>query len=281
MHYWGPLASAKSSDWIADATAALITDSYRQPDLCFTYLPVLDYDLQRHGPDSAKAHKALETLFAELEVLMEACRNCHFDMLVYGDYAISPVTNGAVFPNRALSQAGLFTCREVKGMHYPDYYSSGAFAVADHEIAHVYVKDLQAEKKAVEVLDKLEGVGEILDRQKQAYAGISHERSGDLVLVAEDGYWFSYPWWEKERQAPEYASHVDIHNKPGYHPCELFFGWPPFSVSRDTGKIKGSHGKVGKGRQTCWASTCSFPNQPASLMELSSAVRNWLEETDA
>jgi hypothetical protein len=96
--------------------------------------------------------------------------------------------------------------------------------------------------------------------------------------VAKEGTWFAYPWWMEKRQAPDYASHIDIHNKPGYDPCELFFGWPPPSVSQDTRRIRGSHGRAGKARQTVWASTFPLANQPATLLELAARVKEWLDE---
>ena len=104
---------------------------------------------------------------------------------------------------------------------------------------------------------------------------VNHANSGELLLVAADGRWFAYPWWEARREAPDYAGHVDIHNKPGYDPCELFFGWPPMSVSRNTSRIRGSHGKVGSGREAAWCSTLPLP-PAANLIDLAATVRDWL-----
>jgi predicted AlkP superfamily pyrophosphatase or phosphodiesterase len=276
MHYWGPLASAKSSDWIASATAALLQDK-DAPDLCFTYLPVLDYDLQRFGPDSEKAKKALAALQGELTEILISARENNYDVLVFGDYAIRSAGEGAVLPNLALKNKGFLQCRNIKGALYPDLYASSAFAVVDHEIAHVYVKNRDQIVEVRDVLRHLQGVGDVLDGEGQIKEGVAHTRSGELVLVADDGYWFAYPWWNDKKQAPDYAGHVDIHNKPGYDPCELFFGWPPMSVSQNTDKIKGTHGRTGDKRLSCWASTCSFETEPSSLLELALTVRSYLE----
>jgi len=276
MHYWGPMASAKCSDWIAAGTAALIADADVAPDLCLTYLPALDYDLQRFGPDSEKARAAFKSFLAELDQLYSTAVANGYDVLIFGDYAIGAIAKGAVLPNAALREAGLFTTRNIEGLLYPDFHSSRAFAVVDHEVAHVYGQDYASLDAAADVLRKLSGVGDMLDAGKQEEAGISHERSGELILTAADGYWFAYPWWTNEREAPDYASHVDIHNKPGYDPCELFFGWPPLSVSRNTAKIRGSHGRLGKDRLACWATTCKFDKDPGTLIELAEVVRRWL-----
>ena len=125
----------------------------------------------------------------------------------------------------------------------------------------------------------LPGISEILDVKQQADIHLHHKNSGELVIIAEPGKWIAYPWWTDKKEAPDFAGHVDIHNKPGYDPCELFFGWPPGSVSQNTDRIHGSHGRVGPGRDVTWASTLSLAGKPADLIELAAAVRNWLDGT--
>ena len=276
--YWGPLASAKSSRWIAHATAALLGDADHAPDLCLTYLPALDYDLQRHGPDSAQARQALDELFAELTELSAASTRYGYEMLVFGDYAIGKVAGGAVFPNRLLRAAGLLAARDVNGRLYLDPHQGRAFAVVDHEVAHVYLRAESDRARVAELLTAAPGVGQVLGREEQAALGVAHARSGDLVLVAAPGHWCAYPWWLTDGEAPDYAGHVDIHNKPGYDPCELFFGWPPMSVSRDTARIRGSHGRTGPDRKAAWAATCDLGREPRTLADLAEAVRTWLGE---
>jgi predicted AlkP superfamily pyrophosphatase or phosphodiesterase len=277
MHYWGPLASRKSSDWIVAATKEVMAMPDAAPDVLFSYLPHLDYDLQRRGPDSPEADKALDVLYAHLEELCRAAESCGYDYLFFGDYEMEAVTGGAVFPNRALRDAGLFSVRRVKNMAYPDFFSSGAFAVVDHSIAHIHVKDEKSAARAKDVLAGLPGVEEVMDRARQEQSGIHHARSGALVLVAKKGSWFAYPWWTEKREAPDFATHVDIHNKPGYDPCELFFGWPPPSVSMDTGKIRGTHGRAGPDASVAWATSCRFDAEPATILDLSRAARDWLD----
>jgi predicted AlkP superfamily pyrophosphatase or phosphodiesterase len=210
--------------------------------------------------------------------LCDAARAHGYEVLFFGDYAITTVEEGAVFPNGALRNAGLFLTQDVKGMAYPDFFSSKAFAMVDHELAHVYVPDRGSLERAREVVSDIRGVAEVLDREAQQAWGIAHPNSGDLVMVAEDGYWFAYPWWGDKAEAPDFASHVDIHNKPGFDPCELFFGWPPGSVSMDTTKVGGSHGRIGPGREVAWATTCSLGANPVNLIELSQAVSSWLND---
>lgn len=275
-HYWGPLAGAKAGDWVAAATAALLTDGRDAPDLCLTYLPTLDYDLQRHGPDHPKAAAALKALAAQLDVVTSAAKETGFDVLVFGDYAIGRAER-AVLPNLALRRAGLMATREVRGMLYPDLHAGRAFAMVDHEAAHVCCFDPTAVDDARETLAALDGVDRVLDRDAQAAVGLNHPNAGELVLLARPGCWLAYPWWERRGEAPDYAGHVDIHNKPGFDPCELRFGWPPGSVSRDTGKVRGSHGLTEPGREIAWASTFDLPGEPAALIDLAGAVRRRLD----
>lgn len=275
MNYWGPLANHKSSDWIVDAIVTVMGTPDVAPDLLLTYIPHLDYDLQRHGPDSDQAKKALDVVLGYLTRLKAACADFGYDWIFVGDYAIEPVKRGAIFPNRALREAELFHVRDIRDMAYTDFFTSRAFAVVDHQTANVYCRDAASIEAARAVLSKLEGVAEVLDREQQAARGLAHARSGDLVIVAENGAWFAYPWFEK-KEAPDYASHVDIHNKPGYDPCELFFGWPPGSVSFDTTKIRGSHGNVGPGFEIAWTSSLTLDPQPESFLDIARATQSWM-----
>jgi predicted AlkP superfamily pyrophosphatase or phosphodiesterase len=276
MNYWGPLANHKSSDWIVDATCAVLGMPDIAPDLLLTYIPHLDYDLQRFGPHSPAAHKALDLLLGYLTRLKAACAENGYDWLIVGDYAIEPVQRGAIFPNRALRDAGLFQVRDIRKMNYTDFFTSAAFAVVDHQIAHVYCRDAAATEQAAKVLSTLPGVAEVLTQEDQKNRGLLHPRSGQLLIVAEPGAWFAYPWFEKS-QAPDYASHVDIHNKPGYDPCELFFGWPPLSVSFDTRKIHGSHGSTEPGYEIAWSTSLPLAAQPKSALDLARLTQAWLD----
>jgi len=278
MHYWGPLASAKSSQWIASATATLMGYDDVAPEVCLVYLPALDYDLQRFGLDHARSRRAAEQVLSQLQTLLDASRRHGYQMLVFGDYAMAPVDGPVAYPNRVLAEAGLMAVRTVGGMHYPDFHSSRAFAMVDHQIAHVFVRDAADTSIVRDSLCSLPGVDRVLDAEAQQSLGMAHPRCGQLVLVAETGSWFAYPWWTDKRQAPDYAGHVDIHNKPGYDPCELFFGWPPWKVGQDPQRIRGTHGLAGPQRRVAWAST--MPLEPASpdLVGLAAAARGWMEE---
>jgi predicted AlkP superfamily pyrophosphatase or phosphodiesterase len=274
MHYWGPLASPKSSAWITEATCALLRDPQLAPDLLFSYLPHLDYDLQRHGPGSPQARKALDFTLQCIARLKSEAQARGYHWLFYGDYAISPVT-AAVFPNRRLHEAGLLKTRQIKQMLYADLFATPAFAMVDHQIAHVYTRDARATEAAREALAGLPGIERILDREEQALLGLDHPRSGDLLLIAQAGQWFAYPWWTDRKHAPDFATHVDIHNKPGYDPCELFFGWPPPSVSMDTTRIRGSHGRPGD--KVAWSTSLDFAAAPESMLDIARFTKAWLD----
>ncbi len=273
--YWGPRASVKASSWIVDATVEIMRGP--TPELLLTYLPHLDYELQRSGPDSGPAARSFDEFKALLSKLLAAARELGYRVIVFGDYAMAPVKR-SVFPNRALLDAGLMNVRNIRGMAYPDLYTSRAFAVADHQIAHVILRDAGDITAAVGLLEKLPGVSRILDREGKREAGIDHLRAGDLVLVAEPDSWFAYPWWRDRKEAPDYATHVDIHNKPGYDPCELFWGRWPFSISTDAAKVRGSHGLVGEGLSATWATDLDLGAEPASIIDLSRALKVLLDE---
>ncbi len=271
MNYWGPLASPKSSQWIADATCTLLADKNKAPNLLFTYLPALDYDLQRFGPDSPKCEKSWNATIQQLTQITAAAKQNKYDILIFGDYAITACKQGPVYPNKALLDAGLLAIRNIKGMQYIDLYASRAFAVADHEIANIYINnsaDIPASKKALESMPGIETV--IVETESAA-------SQQQLTAIVKDGYWMSYRWWDNPKQAPDYASHVDIHNKPGFDPCELFFGWPPGSITSNENRIGGTHGKAGAGREIAWASSC-IKSSPNNLIELAKELQQWLNK---
>ena len=261
MHYWGPLASVKSSDWIVEATCAVMTA--QAPDLLLTYLPHLDYDLQRYGPDDPRAIRALDFAYAHFAKLWEAAVSAGYDIVIFGDYAIERVTGAPIFPNRTLHTSGLFHERMVAGRAYPDFFASAAFAMVDHQVAHVFVLDAARRLEVHRTLELLEGVAEI------------SERNGDFLIAAQPGRWFAYPWWREQGAAPDYAGHVDIHNKPGYDPCELLWGWPPGSVSQDATRIRGTHGLAGTDRKVAWVSSLLL-GKPTSLLDLAQQIRTRL-----
>ncbi|NQT94774.1 MAG: alkaline phosphatase family protein, partial [Lentisphaerae bacterium] len=195
--YWGPFASAKSSQWIADATCHIMTQPDLAPDLCMTYLPALDYDLQRFGTDHPRSRQALSALTGQLRQIRTAAETAGYDILVFGDYAMGACDKGAVLPNRVLRQHGLLECRSVRGMLYPDIHNSRAFSVADHEVAHVYVTDPGDIEAAATLLSEVPGIERVLDRDAQGREGLGHPSSGELGLLAAEGYWLAYPGWDR------------------------------------------------------------------------------------
>lgn len=219
FQFWGPGASLDSSRWIIGATRHLLAT--RKPDLALAYVPHLDYDLQRFGPDDPRSHAAAAELDAALAPLIEDARREGRTVVVLSEYGITKADQ-PVHLNRALREAGLLEVHTQDGMEYLDPMASRAFAVADHQIAHVYVRrpeDLEATRAA---LAGVEGIGELLDDEGKKAHGIDHARAGELVAVAAPGHWFTYYYWLDDARAPDFAQLVEIHRKPGYDPVELF-----------------------------------------------------------
>ncbi|MEU0162930.1 nucleotide pyrophosphatase/phosphodiesterase family protein [Streptomyces sp. NPDC006261] len=217
--YWGPNAGLPSTRWIIDATRHVMAT--RSPDLTLAYLPHLDYDLQRFGPGDPRSHRAAAALDEALAPLLEDARRQGRTVVALSEYGITDAGR-PVDVNRALRRAGLLEVHTQDGMEYLDPGASRAFAVADHQLAHVYVRrpeDLGAVRAALEGLD---GVDLLLDEQGKKEHGLDHPRSGELVLLAEPDAWFTYYYWLDDARAPDFARHVEIHRKPGYDPAELF-----------------------------------------------------------
>jgi predicted AlkP superfamily pyrophosphatase or phosphodiesterase len=218
--FWGPRASIRASRWIAEA--ARWVEERHAPTLSLVYLPHLDYDLQRFGPDDPRIAGALGEIDAVAGGLVDHFERRGVQVVVLSEYGVTPVSR-PVFINRALREAGLLAVREELGRELLDPAESRAFAVADHQVAHVYAEEPTARRRARAIVEGLTGVEVVLDETGKTRRGLDHERAGDLVAIARPDAWFAYPYWLDDRRAPDFARTVDIHRKPGYDPAELFF----------------------------------------------------------
>ncbi|MEU0007164.1 nucleotide pyrophosphatase/phosphodiesterase family protein [Streptomyces sp. NPDC006314] len=219
FNFWGPTADLVSSKWIINATRYL--NRTRHPDLTLCYVPHLDYDLQRFGPEDPRSLKAAADLDAALGPLLDEAAAEDRTVVVLSEYGITRVSR-PVDVNRALRRAGYLEVHTQDGMEYLDTMASRAFAVADHQLAHVYVRRPEDLPGVREVLEGIDGVGELLDGKGKKEHGLDHPRSGELVAVAEPDAWFTYYYWLDDARAPDFARLVEIHRKPGYDPAELF-----------------------------------------------------------
>ena len=259
FQFWGPGANIKSTQWIADAS--MITDDLYDPTLSLIYLPHLDYCLQKFGPDFTKIHKELNEIDEVLKNLIMFYEDKGAEIILLSEYGISPVRN-PIHLNRLLREHGLLAIREERGLELLDPGASKAFVVADHQIAHVYINDPSVKDQVIELLRNVPGVERILDQKEQIDFHINNERSGDLVLMADEDSWFTYYFWLDDAKAPDYARCVDIHKKPGYDPVEMFmssklragykllrkkagFRYVMDVIPLDANLVKGSHGRTG------------------------------------
>ncbi len=242
-HYWGPMAGMKSSEWIA-ACARLVWE-WHPVDLQWTYIPQLDYDLQRHGPDAQVCVDALAEVLGVLSPLVERISADGGRLVVLSEYGMTGVSRSAA-PNVLLREAGLIELNEKREV---DYEKSGAFAMCDHQVAHVYCRDEAAVGRAEEALSGIDVVAGMYRGKDRAAVGLDCDRAGELVLFSHEDGWFEYRWWEDFDEAPEFAWVVDIHRKPGYDPLEMFADMKTRRILADqSGLIKGSHGALPSNR---------------------------------
>jgi predicted AlkP superfamily pyrophosphatase or phosphodiesterase len=192
-----------------------------RPTLSLVYLPHLDYNLQRIGPIDSRITTDLRELDAVCGDLIDSYQAAGAEVIVLSEYGIVPV-NRPVHLNRVLRQAGMIAVREELGHELLDAGASAAFAVADHQIAHVYVNDRSRLDEVRALIAATPGVAELLDEEGKRERHLDHPRSGDFVALAEPDAWFTYYFWLDDERAPDYARTVDIHRKPGFDPVELF-----------------------------------------------------------
>jgi predicted AlkP superfamily pyrophosphatase or phosphodiesterase len=219
FEFWGPRASINSTRWIAES-AKYVEERFR-PTLTFVYLPHLDYNLQRLGPDAPAIATDLAAVDRIVGDLIDFYEARDAQVIVLSEYGIVRV-NKAIHLNRALRKAGLLRVREELDLEILDPGASAAFAVADHQVAHVYVNDPSKRDKVQQILEQTAGVDAVLNGFEKEQLGIDHPRAGEFVVIAQPEAWFTYYYWLEDRRAPDFARTVDIHRKPGYDPVELF-----------------------------------------------------------
>ena len=241
--FWGPLADITSSSWISESTKYVMEN--HNPTLVLTYLPHLDYNLQRLGPDLNN-----KIIIKDLNMIDDLCGELieeafiqDRDVIIVSEYGITPVTD-AIHINKVLRSNDLLCVRNEMDRDVFDPGASRAFAVADHQLAHIYIKNKNDIKKVKEILTNIDGIDNILDYKDKIKFGLDHPRSGELVAISKADRWFSYYYWLDDKKAPDYAKTVDIHRKPGYDPVELFFD-PNLTFPKFTSFLKLIKRKLG------------------------------------
>ena len=217
--FWGPASSIESSRWIV--SSAMYVDQQYRPTLNLVYVPHLDYALQKFGPDAKEIKSELKQVDDEVGRLVDYAAGESIRVILLSEYGIAQVTR-PIHLNRVLRDAGLLTIREELGRELLDAGSSRAFAVADHQVVHVYVNEQTDVDRVRELLAACDGVAHVYRGAERAAIHLDHDRAGDLIAVADPDAWFTYYYWHDDAKAPDFARTVDIHRKPGYDPAELF-----------------------------------------------------------
>jgi predicted AlkP superfamily pyrophosphatase or phosphodiesterase len=264
FEFWGPRTTIRSTQWIAEA--AKHVDQKFNPTLSLVYLPHLDYNLQRFGSSNqALIAKDLSEVDAVCGDLISHFESHGADVVLLSEYGLTDVSR-PVHLNRVLREHGLIAVREELGLELLDCGASAAFAVADHQVAHVYVNDSSRLSEVRAILEMTSGVEAVLDQTGKVRNHIDHARSGEFVVVSQADAWFTYYYWLDDKRAPDFARTVDIHRKPGYDPVELFtdpairmlpakVGWKLLKrrlgfrtlldlIPLDASLVKGSHGRI-------------------------------------
>lgn len=218
-YFWGPASGIQSSAWIAES--AKWVEEKHWPSLSLVYLPHLDYNLQRVGLDAGHINQDLRDIDNIVGDLIRFYEHRGIRVALLSEYGITDVDR-PVHLNRIFREKGWLSIKSELGLETLDLGGSRAFAIADHQVAHVYVNDPSIMDEVRAVLEATEGVEQVLGKMEKHYNGLNHERSGDFVAVSDARSWFTYYYWLDDKLAPDFARCVDIHRKCGYDPVELF-----------------------------------------------------------
>jgi predicted AlkP superfamily pyrophosphatase or phosphodiesterase len=187
--FWGPLAGIASSEWIA-RSARWVEEKHR-PDLSLVYLPHLDYNLQRLGPDDPRLAEDCRAIDRVAGDLMDFYAQRGVRTVVLSEYGITSVRRSVAL-NRIFRAQGWLVVKDELGRELLDCGASRVFALADHQIAHVYVNEPSLLPAVRLLLERTEGVAGVLEGEGKRRAGLDHPRAGDLVAVSAEDAWFTY-----------------------------------------------------------------------------------------
>ena len=239
FQFWGPATTIASTQWIADSSKKVV-ERYA-PAITLIYLPHLDYGLQRWGPDLTQVAHDLREVDVVVGQLIDFFDQRGTQVVLLSEYGIAPVSR-PVHLNRVLREAGLLAVRVEMGRELLDAGASAAFAVADHQVAHVYVNDPRRIAEVQTLISRTPGVARVYAGEARQELHLEHPRAGELVVLAEPGAWFTYYYWLNDQAMPDFARTVDIHRKPGYDPAELFIdpaiAWPKLKIAATLAKRK-------------------------------------------
>lgn len=242
--YWGPLVSKRSSEWIEMATEYVLENE--KPNFLFTYIPHLDYSFQRNGTSYKDLKDDLRFVDELVGKLVKKVSSLGMledtQFIIFSEYGFTDV-NSDIPLNSIFRENDLVAVREIEGNEYLDLEHSNAFAMVDHQVAHIYVKENYS-NQVTKILEGIKGIDMILDNNLKQQFRINHQRSGDLIAISNKDKWFSYYWWFDQLKAPSFSRRVDIHRKPGYDPVELFFDPSTKSIPLNGKLVKGSHGRL-------------------------------------
>jgi predicted AlkP superfamily pyrophosphatase or phosphodiesterase len=242
--YWGPFASFKSTEWISKSVEYTL-EKYK-PNLLFAYFPQLDYSSQKFGKNSTEVKVDLEKIDEVVSSIIKKTKKLGIfeetEFIVFSEYGFNDVNDG-ISINKLLREKGYLAIRTIKNKEYIDFEYSKAFAMVDHQIANIYIKNPEDKNFVKEILEEVKGIEKICDDKEKRELKIDHSRSGDLIAISNKDKWFSYYWWFEDNKAPTFTKTVDIHRKPGYDPLELFVDFKTKSIPFETALVKGSHGR--------------------------------------
>jgi predicted AlkP superfamily pyrophosphatase or phosphodiesterase len=242
--YWGPFASFKSTEWISKSVEFTIEKN--APNLLFAYFPQLDYSSQKFGRNSPQVKDDLKKIDGIVDSIVKTTERMGIiddtQFIIFSEYGFNDVNDG-ISINRVLRDNGLLATRTINNKEYIDFEFSQAFAMADHQVANIYLNKPENKNSVKKILEDVQGIERVYDDKEKQDLKIDSYRSGDLIAISNRDKWFSYYWWNDDDKAPTFTKTVDIHRKPGYDPLELFIDMQKKSISFDTRLVKGSHGR--------------------------------------
>jgi len=294
----GPAADIKSTLWIAQS--AKWVEEKHWPSLSLVYLPASG--LRSPAPRLGHARHP-----ARLEGHRRCRRRPHrfYGAAERSGSSCSPNTASPTSivraPEPRLPREGWISIEDELGRESIDLGGSEVFAIADHQVAHVYVQDSTLMHEVRALLQATPASARSVAKQEKFFNGLEHSRSGDLIAGAADARsWFTYSTGSTTKKRPTTpaawtftASAATIpwscpsmpaikfpKLKVGLKLARKLFGFRMLMdvIPLDAMLVRGSHGRVPEDTQDWPVLIGDLPHIPRSGMIRAHEVFNHLHE---
>lgn len=215
--------------WILRTAAATI--AAEKPEFAVVRIPYLGQVARRYGPDGREASRAVRELERHLGPFLTALPAN--SLVVAATESVATPVLEPLYPNLVLHGLGFLALDpHPDGGLDVDLNASAAFAVADHQLCHIYINDPSVTATIASTFAGAAdfGIAAVVTGARRRRYGLDHPHAGDVVLIATPERWFAPDWWQRDAERParpERGSGLALGSEPDPAKVGGSLGAPP------------------------------------------------------